>query len=169
MYLDSLQGFNSLWVPHQCHIPTFTASTALTVWVEFTAWVPTSTIYLDYIHCVHCIYCIYCIHCIHYIHCIHCTLHGWPFYTKALSPPPCTYIHCNSLHGFQLLAWVTTTPMYLHSLHGWSFAPMALSPPPCTYIHCVYCITAWVQFTVWVPTSTIYLHWLCSMHPLHTA
>ena len=105
------------------------------------------------------------------------------FALVALSPPSCSYIHCNSLCGFQFPAWISPplpctsiTCMGSNSCMGDLFAIRALSPPPCTYIHCmgfnlmygspplpctyIYCILYGVQFPVWVPTTLLYLYLL---------
>ena len=65
-------------------------------------------------------------HCMGSIPCV-----GDLFALRALSPPPCTYIHCmgfSSLHGSPPLPCTYIHCMGFNSLHG--------SPPlPCTYIH----------------------------------
>ena len=72
-------------------------------------------------------------HCVGSIPCV-----GDHFALRALSPSPCTYINCVSLHGFQFPAWVPTT-YCVGSIPcvGDLFALRALFPPPCNYIHCM--------------------------------
>ena len=87
------------------------------------------------------------------------------FALRALSPPPCTYIHYISLEGCQFPECDPTTPMYLHSIPcmGDLFTLRALSPLPCTYIPFVslyglHSLHGWPLCTKDTIPTTMYLH-----------
>ena len=126
----------------------FTASTASThcvlhgvaycMGVHFTVWpfctnggdlfahCPYHHIPIFTMYCLGQLYLVWGPHHQYLLHGLH-SLHGWPFCAlRALSPAPCTYTYCNSLHGFQFPAWVP--------------------PLPCTYINYMGSNPAWVTF-----------------------
>ena len=97
------------------------------------------------------------------------------FALRALSPPPCTYIYCISLCGFQFTAWsphshvptftvfpCTGSIPYMSDL----FALRALSPPSHTYIHCM----GFNSLCGSPPLPCFYIHCISlhgSLHSLH--
>ena len=150
---------------HHHHVPAF------------TAWVPTTMMYLHSL----------------------CSMHGQHFFAlRTLSPPPFTAQGltpgCKDLclksftftaltESVQFTVWVSTATIYLHSLYLLhEFNSLHGSPPQCTNIQIIHCMcsihcvgpyhhyvptftefTAWVQFIPWVPTTMMYLHSLCSL------
>ena len=99
--------------------------------LQFPAWVPITTMYLHSLH----------------------------FPARALSPPPCTYIPCVSLHGSLCGSQhycVTTFPAF-----------NCMGSIPCVgdlFVHLEYCAHYLIPtlFSSWVPTTTMYLHSPCS-------
>ena len=129
--------------PHHSHVPTFTAfhctgsipcmddlfvlrvlSIPLCTYIHYIGFnflLRSPVLQCTYIHCIS--LCVFNSLCesslppftyIHFIHCmgsIPCV--GNLFALRALSPPPCNYIHYISLSGFQFTVLFPTTPIYL--------------------------------------------------------
>ena len=141
-----------------------TAFTVLIVWVQFTAWVSTTTMYLHSlcplhpldgfnslygsppppcpgIYCIDCIYCIHCIHCIHRVHCMG-SIHCMGLHHPHISTFTVFTVFTAFTVWVQFPVLVLISTMYPHSLCLLcGFNSLCGSPlPPCTYIHCIHCV-----------------------------